>query len=252
MIINKMYDDIADWYDFLFQTTSKYDYEFVDYLDLDIFKKYSVIKVLDCACGTGNQSIGLMRLGYNVTSSDLNYKMLQKANLKADKYYNIKLNTIQAGWDNLSKVFGHQKFDAVLCSGNSIYHYASNKTKINFLSEMCAVLKKGGICFIDYERWDENFRELGRDYFKFYHHSIDKENNLLFWSTYKHRGRKQDLTIYIMYEHNGVTTIKNKKVPGYAFTTKEISNLAMKAGFSKIESVPRPGIWDLDAILCIK
>jgi len=252
MDINKMYDDIAEWYDLLFQTTSKYDYIFVDYLDLDIFKKHSVRTVLDCACGTGNQSIGLIRLGYDVTSSDLNYKMLQKAKAKAKRYYNVKLNTIHAGWSELINTFGSGIFDAVLCAGNSFYHSSSNQVKLNYLRQMCTVLKKNGICFIDYERWDDNFCEIGRDYFRFYHHSIYDGKNYLFWSTYKHKGRLQDLTIYIMYEDKGATNIIKQRVPGYAFTFEEISKLAMKAGFSTIQSVQRPGIWDLNAILCIK
>lgn len=251
MDIKKMYDDIADWYDILFETTTKYDYEFVDYLDLKIFHKYSVSSVLDCACGTGNQSIGLIRLGYNVTCSDFNIKMLQKAKKKA-KRYNIKLNTFEANWDNLSNIFDNMRFDAVLCAGNSIYHYDSPKIKLNFLREMCAVLKQGGICFIDYERWDENYQELNRPPFKFYHNSRDGKSNLIFSSTYNHKGRKQNLTIYITVEHDGVTKLEEKKVPGYAFTTKEISELAIKAGFSKVERVRRPGIWKLNAILCIK
>src|SRR5690606_28259431 len=36
-------------------------------------------KLLDCSCGIGTQTIGLARLGYNVTASDLSRKVVRRA-----------------------------------------------------------------------------------------------------------------------------------------------------------------------------
>ena len=247
----KLYDDLADWYDILVPITEGYDREFVEYLHNEIFERHGVSSILDCACGTGAQSIGLTKLGYDIVSSDLNLKLLQKANANAERYgTNLKL--VNVGWDKLSDVFGQRTFDAVLCAGNCLYHYASDTEKLRYLTEMCAVLRKGGVCFVDFERWDKNFQEIGRERFVLYHHIENNSRNIICSSVYEHEGRKQILTLYFMIEENKHVQIKTIEAQGYAFTMRELFNLAKQAGFSETQAVRRPGIWKLNAMLAIK
>ncbi len=247
----QLYDDIADWYDILFPIPEGYDREFVEYFHLEVLQKNHAHSILDCACGTGNQSIGLAKLGYSVVSSDLNLEMLRKAQAKA-RYHKTELNSVNLGWDELSKVFGRERFDAVLCAGNSLYHYSSNLEKLKYLTEMCAVLRKDGVCFVDYERWDDDFREIGRQRFRLYGSIEDKGRNIVRFSVYEHEGRKQILTLYFIIEKDKRVEIKTSVVLGYAFTADELFTLAKEAGFSKVQSVRRPGIWNLNAMLAIK
>jgi len=209
---------------------------------------------LDCACGTGHQSIGLAKWGYDVTSSDFSIEMVNILKAKSD-IYNVNLNIAHVDWGHLSGQFGGEKFDAVLCGGNCLYHY-SDSEKSKYLTEMCKVLKTGGIAYIDYEFWDEEFREIGRELmsqrFKLYDHVEYEGRNIVSASIYEHEGRKQILTVYFFIEHNKTIKVKNYVFTGYAFSTKELFELARKAGFSSMMNVKRPGIWNLNAMLAIK
>jgi SAM-dependent methyltransferase len=244
------YDDFSYLYDILVPIQEGYDTEFVKYLHYDIFQKYHVQSVLDCACGTGHQSIGLAKWGYDVTSSDFSAEMVNILNAKSDAY-NVNLNITHVDWGHLSEKFGIEKFDALLCAGNCLYHY-SDSEKSKYLAEMCKVLKPEGIAFIDYEWWDEEFREIGRDRFKLYDHIEHEGRNIISAGIYEHEGRKQILTVYFFIEHNKTIEVKNYVFTGYAFSTKELFELARKSGFSSMMNVKRPGIWNLNAMLAIK
>ena len=72
-IIQTFYDNLAAHYDKLFLDWQATTYEQADILS-KIFKEYgfnNTANLLDCACGIGTQAIGLARLGYNVTASDI-------------------------------------------------------------------------------------------------------------------------------------------------------------------------------------
>jgi len=127
-------------------------------LGLDNFLKLRKIKtILDCAGGTGFPAIVLKKRGWDVTYSDGSKQMfdffeneLKKGNLQIPHYF--------VNWHELSKKFS-QKFDAVLCRGNSLIYVDSwddNKiqeiTKENIkraLREFFGVLNTGGLLYVD-------------------------------------------------------------------------------------------------------
>uniref|UniRef100_UPI0040575031 class I SAM-dependent methyltransferase n=1 Tax=Agathobacter sp. TaxID=2021311 RepID=UPI0040575031 len=72
-IIQNFYDNLATQYDKLFLDWKATTQEQAGILS-KIFKNNGfdfTAKILDCACGIGTQSIGIAKLGYNVTASDI-------------------------------------------------------------------------------------------------------------------------------------------------------------------------------------
>lgn len=125
-----------------------------------INKKKSDIKILDCACGAGNPSLALRRMAYNVLSSDGSAKMLKKAKENA-RHLGIKLNLFCKPilWTDLTKIFPKQKFDAVVCTGNSFCHTSPDGVAIA-VEQICSILKPGGVSIVDVKRYSENIKEL--------------------------------------------------------------------------------------------
>ena len=87
---------------------------------IDVLKDYGVKKVLDVATGTGYHSVRLLNAGFDVVSADGSPEMLYRAFENAKKRGHI-MRTVQADWRWLSKDI-HEKFDAVICLGNSFTH----------------------------------------------------------------------------------------------------------------------------------
>ena len=106
-----------------------------------IFRKNKIKTILDMTCGTGAQSIGLSKKGYQVTASDLNKEMLYIAKKKG-KYLGIKFSQ----GDIRSSRFG--EFDAVIAMFNSIGHL-SRKDFEKAVRNVWDNLKTGGLFVFD-------------------------------------------------------------------------------------------------------
>ena len=80
-IVQKFYDSMASHYDKLFldwESTTKEQAELLNRLFRE--KGFATSSsILDCACGIGTQAIGLARMGYDVTASDISDGELSEA-----------------------------------------------------------------------------------------------------------------------------------------------------------------------------
>ncbi|HHI93331.1 MAG TPA: class I SAM-dependent methyltransferase [Gammaproteobacteria bacterium] len=114
---------------------------------IDELRKKGVKRVLDVATGTGFHSVRLLQSGFDVVSVDGSPVMLAKAFENAKKRELI-LTTIQADWRWLTRDV-HEKFDAIICLGNSFTHLFSENDRRKALAEFYAALKHDGILVID-------------------------------------------------------------------------------------------------------
>ena len=118
-----------------------------------ILKERGVKKVLDVATGTGFHSIRLLEAGFDVVSADGSPEMLSKAFENARRRGHV-LQTVQADWRWLNKDI-HQKFDAIICLGNSFTHLFRENDRRKALAEYYAALKHDGVLVLDQRNYDE-------------------------------------------------------------------------------------------------
>ncbi len=109
-------------------------------------------KILDVATGTGYHSIKLLEDGFDVTSADGNPNMLAKAFNNAREHGKI-LRTIQADWRWLNKDV-HDKYDAIICLGNSFTHIFSENDRRKALAEFYSALRHDGVLILDQRNYD--------------------------------------------------------------------------------------------------
>lgn len=107
--------------------------------------------VLDNGAGPGKYSMELARHGFNVTLSDLTPGLVEMAKVKADELGLTKhfkgFHVLNAA--NLDEL-PNEEFDASLMLG-PLYHLQREEDRINAVTELFRVTKKGGIVFVAFQ-----------------------------------------------------------------------------------------------------
>lgn len=161
-------------------------YDYVEFILSGLRKKVankihdSNAKILDIACGTGNQSIAFARRGFSVVGIDLSPDMLNYANKKIKSFYKLKFICKDA-----AKIpYKDSTFDVSSISFG--LHDMPEEIGIKILKQMIRTTKKNGkIIVIDYytprkgfgsllvhkivKIWEtknyDNFRKVGLDHY---------------------------------------------------------------------------------------
>lgn len=113
----------------------------------ELFAKYGVSTVLDCACGTGRDLILFHSLGCSVCGSDRSEAMLAQArkNIAAEK---AEIPLIKTDYRELGRHFDSPS-DAVVCLSNSINESFEDAELVDALRSMKSVMRTGGILVFD-------------------------------------------------------------------------------------------------------
>lgn len=148
----EFYEDFAEKYDRLVSLENRIKRESPFYKKL--FIENNIETILDCACGTGQHVILFRKMGYKVKGSDISPSMIRKAKTNL-KNLDLKIPIKISDFRNLTKVW-NEKFDAVICVGNSLPHLFSNDDILKALGEMSKLLNEKGILILG----QRNFEKL--------------------------------------------------------------------------------------------
>jgi glycine/sarcosine N-methyltransferase len=109
--------------------------------------------VLDASCGTGINAAALARRGFAVWAADGSDAMVRKA---ADRFRRERLTIplTRCLWADLPEVI-EERFDAVLCVGNSLVHAAGRDAMVQALTGLRRMLRPGGHVVIDSRNWEK-------------------------------------------------------------------------------------------------
>lgn len=128
----------------------------------ELLKDTDIKTVLDCSIGSGNLTLGLAELGYEVTGSDLSETMLKRCREKAEER-GIKVELYHSDFREADKnVPG--TYDCVMSTGNSL-PYVSNEDVVKTLGRMDKLVKPGGYLYVDLRNWDKVVDEKQQYYF---------------------------------------------------------------------------------------
>ncbi len=150
------YDELAPYYDQIFEdweaSITRQATVLAGILDRECGDTRP-IRVLDCACGIGTQSLGLATKGFDVMGCDASCGAVQRARSEASKRgLNIPFSV--ANMAQLSEI-GQSSFDAVICIDNSLPHLETDDELLQATQQAYGKLRPGG-SFIgsirDYDR----------------------------------------------------------------------------------------------------
>jgi SAM-dependent methyltransferase len=173
-----MYDDFSLTYDLFNDWPTRLDRE-VPLLEAWLVGA-GARSVLDAACGTGWHAIALARRGYEVTGTDLSAGMIDRAWANAARE-GAAVTFAVSSFRDLPTVLT-QKFDAVLCLGNSLPHVLDDEELVASLAGMRDVLVDGGSLLIQ----NRNFAQVLATGERFMPPKAAQHegNDLLFWRFY--------------------------------------------------------------------
>jgi len=103
-------------------------------------------KALDFGAGTGNLTVKLLQMGYEVTAIDLSAEMCKILEKKCRHYLDAKkLIVINSPIEDVS--FERDEFDLITCY--SVLHHLPDY--VDVIQRLCGFLKKGGVMYLDHE-----------------------------------------------------------------------------------------------------
>lgn len=117
------------------------------------------LRILDCACGTGNTFVSFSRAGMHIWGTDGSKKMLEKAqhNCKSIGVPTEKLILTPLTWTDEEKyfqIFKHSYFDVIINTANSYCHLPPvDEYMLTSLKMFFELLKPGGILLIDTKKF---------------------------------------------------------------------------------------------------
>lgn len=138
----------AQLYDLTYYRDKHEDIQFINFLVRNIRRYAPGPHVLDCACGTGEPGLSLAPF-FSMTLSDASLDMLAIARIKARQRKLFEIPIICARWSELPRVM-IKKFDAIICSGNSISQAPTLADLRSSLAGMIGVLATYGILYVDF------------------------------------------------------------------------------------------------------
>jgi glycine/sarcosine N-methyltransferase len=99
------------------------------------------LRVLDCACGIGTQTLGLASLGFTVTACDLSPASVERARAEAAKR-RLNVQLFVADMLDLTEIPGRE-FDAVICMDNALPHLESDEQLSQAATQIRRKLRAG-------------------------------------------------------------------------------------------------------------
>lgn len=170
------YDRFVDKYDLMI-SDSRYD-EDLSFFN-SIFKEHKAKSILDCSCGTGKHVIKFSELGFQATGSDISGEMIKKAKRNAESE-GANVRFVQADFKRLSDVFD-EKFDCVVCVGNSLGHELKDKGILSALKSMYSVLRSKGLVIIQIRNLPKLVKERRRIFPIHFHKEPNEDRKIFFY-----------------------------------------------------------------------
>ena len=150
------YDELADHYHLIFENWELSMERQATVLDSILRRNCDLTakaRILDCACGIGTQSLGLAKLGFQVTGCDVSSRAIERARAEASQR-NLNIQFSVANMLDLAGL-AETNFDAVICMDNALPHLESADQVVQSAAQMRSRLRSGGFLMAsirDYDR----------------------------------------------------------------------------------------------------
>ena len=229
-IVQSFYDGLATQYDKLFldwQATTREQGALLQKL----FEKYGFDKtaqILDCACGIGTQAIGLARMGYSVTGSDISSGELAEARKRGA---NLNLSFYLADFSRLSDVFA-SPFDIVIAMDNALPHMLTAEALQMAVKSIAGQMKAGGIFVGSIRDYDALLSEKP-PYSPPYIHKTAQGQRVSF-QTWDWQGDNYKLTQYII-DDSDTTQVSKFECEYRATRREELTDLFLSNGCNRVD-----------------
>jgi glycine/sarcosine N-methyltransferase len=184
--------------------------------------------VLDCACGTGWHAIALAQRGYRVAASDISPAMVARARENTVRE-GVTVPLAVASFQELRATY-RERFDAVLCLGNSLPHVLTDDAALESLVNMRDCLRAGGVLILHNLNYDKRWREKPR-WFAVNSGTLRGHETLIWrFADYAESGIVFNIALFTK-GNDGAWSVDVQSTPQRPYQIDEIGNLLRRAGF---------------------
>ncbi len=234
------YDVLAPYYKYLYpdwESGMKWQAEALDGVIREYFGE-TAQAILDVACGIGTQSIGLAKLGYRVTASDISGGEIEQARMESSRRgvaVEFQVADMKRAWDV------HQRqFDVVIACDNSMPHLQSEEEILQALEQFYRCTRPGGGCIVTVRDYARLEREANRKkiYPRLVHSSA--EGQVVMFDVWSFGDVDHyEITTYLV-EDAGGANVRARAFRGAAYFCVEIpllERLLREAGFREVSTL---------------
>ncbi len=195
-----------------------------------------VSSVLDVACGIGTQALGLARLGYQVTASDLSPAAIRRARGEAEQR---GLSIAFSVADMREAAARHRRaYDVVIACDNAVPHLLSDEEILAAFRQFLRCTRPGGGCLISVRDYDQVER---KDQVKLYDLREEDGVRYLLLQAWRFEGEIYDLDMYIVEDAGGTDcTAHVMRTRYYAVHTATLIELMERAGYVDVRRLDGP------------
>ncbi len=231
--LKKFYAELTPLYHLIYPDWDKSIERQASMLDSIIRETWgeNISSVLDVSCGIGTQSLGLAKLGYEVTASDLSSEGVERARLEAER----RGLSIAFSVADMREAFGHhgRQFDLVVSCDNSLPHLLTDNDILTGLRQFRRCTRPGGGCLItirDYEKED-----LSKSQVRLYGVREEPEVRWVVLQSWDPKGQTYDLTMYFIEDRGGFECRTHvMRCTYYAIGIPRLIDLMAQAGFDDV------------------
>jgi SAM-dependent methyltransferase len=187
--------------------------------------------ILDVSCGIGTQALGLAKLGYTLTASDLSAEEIRRAEQEAaarDLAIAFSVADMREAYDHHAR-----QFDVVMSADNSVPHLLTDRDILQALRHFYRCTRPGGGCLITVRDYGEE--ELSRQRVKPYGIREEEGVRWLLWQVWDPHPPMYDITIYAV-EDRGEAECRTHVMRStyYAVPISVLMQLMSDAGFENV------------------
>lgn len=223
-----MYNGFAEIYD---QLMTNVDYNGWADFYRSMMAAYGIRggKICECACGTGNLTIPLQKLGFQVTGIDLSQEMLWIAAQKA-REAGIGIPFVR---QDMRQLRLHRPMDAVLATCDGVNYLMTDEDLLSFFKAAYAALKPGGGLFFDVSTPHKLRNILGNQII-----CEDTDEITYFWQNrYSDKTETVDMHLcFFVKQENGSYKRIDEEQKQKAHTAGKLQLLMQQAGFVEIRA----------------
>jgi len=230
----KFYDDLAPFYHLIYpdwENSINQQASILDSLIHEYFRN-RIRSILDISCGIGTQCLGLAKLGYDITASDISKAEIERAKHEAE----LRELSIHFSISDMRETFKHhaKQFDLVISCDNSIPHLLTDEDIVSTFQQCYQCTTPGGGLIIsvrDYEK--ENTKEQTH---KLYGIREEQGVRYIIFQTWEFHNKIYDLNMYFI-EDSGNDICKTRifRSQYYAIGIPKLINFISQAGFENIQ-----------------
>ena len=225
----KFYDVFASKYDVMI-SNKRYERHLTFFKS--VFKEHKVKSILDCSCGTGKHALQFSQLGFEVTGSDISIEMIFQARRNAE-LSGIGVDFVQADFKRLPDVF--DKFDCVICVGNSLNHELEEKGILSALKSMYSVLRDKGVVIIQVRNLPKWVKERRRVFPTHFHKEPNGDRKIFFYVLDFFR-TKVKFNIISILEFNEKPKFEVDSVDYRIVSAQRLRKLMVEAGYKQLKT----------------